>query len=254
VVVSKRGRILLADDEETFLRSTADLLREHGYACDCAKDSQVAISALAEEEYDLLISDINMPGNEQLEIFNEVNQKAYPLPIIVITGYPSVQTAVGTFRLSALDYLQKPLDIPEFITLVEKALKRERLLRTVRKTHEELKALVGTMESLEEIGRLPGRGEMNGHFASCLGAYLNQAVTHLVTVSTGLQTALGALKNGKEKLGERDLFEVLCPKCQKYREGLYQTVEVLIKTKGAFKSKDLGELRRKTEVLLKSLH
>jgi len=110
------------------------------------------------------------------------------------------------------------------------------------------------MESLEEVGRLPGREEMSGHFASCLGAYLNQAVTQLVTVSTGLQAALGGLKKGQEKLGERDLFEALCPNCQKYREGLYQTVEVLIKTKGAFKSKDLGELRRKTEVLLKSLH
>ncbi len=59
------AKILLADDEQTFLHSTADLLRDQGYECDCAMDAEEASALMQRTEYDLLISDINMPGNGQ---------------------------------------------------------------------------------------------------------------------------------------------------------------------------------------------
>jgi len=69
------GKVLLAEDEETFLQSTADLLREEGSHCDGAKDLKTARECLAAQEYDLLISDINIPGNGQFEFLKDVYQQ-----------------------------------------------------------------------------------------------------------------------------------------------------------------------------------
>jgi len=62
------GRVLVADDEETFLFSTADLLRREGFECDCVRNAADASLLLGEKEYDVLIADIRMPGNSKLEL------------------------------------------------------------------------------------------------------------------------------------------------------------------------------------------
>ena len=61
--MTQPGRILVADDEETFAESTADLLRREGYQCDTAREASIAATLLAGSQYDLLIADIRMPGN-----------------------------------------------------------------------------------------------------------------------------------------------------------------------------------------------
>ena len=61
-----RGRILLADDEETFLSSTADLLRKEGFECDTVQDGASALARASENNYDLLVTDLEMPGNADL--------------------------------------------------------------------------------------------------------------------------------------------------------------------------------------------
>jgi DNA-binding response OmpR family regulator len=66
------GRILLADDEKNFLEAHADLLREEGYVCDCAADADTAKKLLMRSEYDLLIADIKMPGNNELELIESL--------------------------------------------------------------------------------------------------------------------------------------------------------------------------------------
>lgn len=244
------AKILLADDEHTFLHSTADLLRDQGYECDCALDAQEASALLHQTEYDLLISDINMPGNGQLEFLNSVQSDQSGLPVIVITGYPSVETAVQSFRLSAVDYLQKPFDIDELLGLIDPAVEKGQWARKVRKTKEEMHSLIGTLESLESVGSnyRSHSQEKPGSFA--VSAYLDQAVSHLVTVSSGLKSTIDKIKNGQ--VGEEPELNIggVCPRCQNYREVLYHTIQVLMRTKDAFKSKALGELRRQVEMVL----
>ncbi len=246
--MNERGRILIADDEETFLHSTMDLLREQGYGCRGVSDAPSALSILSAEEYDLLVCDINMPGNYRLEFLAQVTEESPELPVIVITGYPSVGTAVESFRLSAVDYLQKPLDFQQLETLVGQAVKRAQFMRTVRKTREEVTALVETMDSLEQMEKFQGRGK-NLSVSSGVHAYFDQTVSYLATVSSGLKSVFDVIKSGKGQVQE-ELEKTLCPKCHTFREGLHDTINVLNKTKTAFKSKDLGELRGRTEILL----
>jgi two-component system response regulator AtoC len=127
--MSNLGRILIADDEETFLESTADLLREEGYECDCAPDAQIATEMLNQKSYDLLIADIKMPGNHGLELIKEMPKIAETLTAILVTGYPSLNTAIMATRLSVAGYLLKPVVFEELLKLVHESVVRARAFR-----------------------------------------------------------------------------------------------------------------------------
>ena len=135
-------RILLADDEETFRRSTARLFEQEGYRCDCAVDSDEA-GRLLTKEHDVLISDIRMPGNMQFEFLRDVRSRFPMLPIVLVTGYPSVQTAVESLRLSFTDYLLKPVDWPDLRRAVGEAVKKTTMLRMTAALREEAKLALG---------------------------------------------------------------------------------------------------------------
>ena len=70
--MSDQGHILIADDEETFLHATAELLRQEGYTCDCVPDGASAAVWLRDGTYDVLIADIEMPGNQHLELIRDL--------------------------------------------------------------------------------------------------------------------------------------------------------------------------------------
>ena len=250
--MASSAKILLADDEKTFLHSTADLLRDQGYECDCALDANEASALLQQTEYDLLISDINMPGNGQLEFLNAVHDEQLGMPIIVMTGYPSVDTAVHSFRMSVFDYLQKPINFVELVGLIESAVKKGQFVRRVRKTKQEMTALIGTLEAIEAVETTRGASPGEDFRPLAISAYLDHAVGHLASVSIGLKTTIASIKQGGE--GEAPDFgaQGFCPHCQGYREVLYQTIQVLTKTKDAFKSKMLGDLRRQVESVLEN--
>jgi len=119
--VAELGRILLADDEETFLYSTCELLRRSGYRCDCAPNAATAAAMLREQKYDLLIADIKMPGNAELELIRDLPKLANGLPVILITGYPPIYgTAAMHFPVMA--YLIKPFDFSELLGVVNKSV------------------------------------------------------------------------------------------------------------------------------------
>jgi CheY-like chemotaxis protein len=250
--MTSSAKILLADDEKTFLYSTADLLRDQGYECDCAMDAKEAGALLQQSEYDLLISDINMPGNGQLEFLNAVHHDQLGMPIIVITGYPSVETAVHSFRMSVFDYLQKPVNIDELLGLIDSAVKKGKFVRRVRETKKEMTALIGTLEAIEDVETTRGVSPGGDFRPLAISAYLDHAVGHLASVSTGLKTTIDSIKQGGEVEGTDFNVPGICPRCQSYREVLYQTIQVLTKTKDAFKSKMLGDLRRQVEAVLEN--
>jgi two-component system response regulator HydG len=99
------NRILIADDEPLFLHTTAALLRKEGFDCTCAASGIAALEALANEKIDLVLSDLNMPGNVKLELLKEGRSKWPEIPLIVVTGAPSLPTAIEVRRFYPdLDY------------------------------------------------------------------------------------------------------------------------------------------------------
>jgi DNA-binding NtrC family response regulator len=134
--------ILIADDEETFLYSTADLLRKEGYHCDCAPDGQTAAKMLRKDDYDLLIADIRMPGNGDLELIRDLPRIAEGLPVILVTGYPSMTTALESFHLPVVAYLTKPVEWQELLASVKDNAQKASLSKMVRKVRRRRHHLV----------------------------------------------------------------------------------------------------------------
>ncbi|WP_442511175.1 sigma-54-dependent transcriptional regulator [Novipirellula sp. SH528] len=119
---SPLARILIADDEPLYLRTTGELLRKSGYECVCVADANAALEALRRERFDLVLSDLNMPGNLKLELLREERRHWSHIPLIVITGVPSVPTAIESIRLGIADYLLKPVSYEDLLVSVQRVL------------------------------------------------------------------------------------------------------------------------------------
>ena len=109
--------------------ATRAYLRQHGYECEVAPDGSVAADLLRTRTFDLLISDINMPGNRGLEFIESLPQVASGLPVILLTGFPSPQSAARSERLQVIAYLVKPPEPEQLLALVDKAVADYRVRR-----------------------------------------------------------------------------------------------------------------------------
>jgi len=119
---ASKGLILIADDDAAFRMATRAYLRQHGYECEVAPDATIAIELLRSLDPDLLISDINMHGNRGLELIEELPRIAAGLPVILLTGHPSSQSAARSERLHVVAYLIKPPQPEQLLSLVERAV------------------------------------------------------------------------------------------------------------------------------------
>lgn len=117
-------KILIADDDETFLLATTDLLRREGYECYYAPDAKTVIETLKSVKFDLLISDINMPGNNELELIKELPEIAEGLPVILITGSLYSDAQIQSLKPSVTACLSKPLDFEELLMHVRSSIGR----------------------------------------------------------------------------------------------------------------------------------
>ncbi len=114
----------MADDDETFLLATTDLLRREGYECYYAPDAKTVIETLKAVKFDLLISDINMPGNDGLELIKKLPEIAEGLPVILVSGgeYSDTQI-IQSLKPPVTACLNKPLDFEELLMHVRSSIK-----------------------------------------------------------------------------------------------------------------------------------
>jgi DNA-binding NtrC family response regulator len=119
-------RLLLADDEPLYLHTTAQLLQKAGYLCTCVSDAEAAITALRTQPFDLVLTDLNMPGNLKLELLRAGRQDWPDVPLIVVTGVPSLPTAIESVRLGIADYLIKPVKFEVLLQSVQRILAERR--------------------------------------------------------------------------------------------------------------------------------
>jgi len=128
--VQATQKILIADDEPLYLRTTGQLLRKAGYECVCVPDGDVALEKLRGERFDLILSDLNMPGNLKLELLRQGRTQFPHIPLIVITGVPSLPTAIEAVRLGIADYLLKPVKYEDLLVSVSRVLSQPNTIPT----------------------------------------------------------------------------------------------------------------------------
>lgn len=134
-------RILIVDDEREITEILADLLSED-YECLKAGSAEQAIDCLRDGEFQLVISDITMPGMSGLEMIPHVKQLNPDTVVVMISGMQTVESAIGALRLGAFDYLMKPFDLRQVEAVVKRALEYHELVVAKRRYENHLEELV----------------------------------------------------------------------------------------------------------------
>jgi DNA-binding NtrC family response regulator len=145
------ARILIADDDEVSCQLFAETLEAEGFHVDQVTSGDAALSRLRAESYDLLIIDVRMPGISGLDVTRVVHESHPALPIIVMTAFGSIETAVEAIHEGAFDFISKPMNLAELKKIVSRALSQRSLRR-----HSEKNANAGD-EIPTEHGKIIGK-------------------------------------------------------------------------------------------------
>lgn len=146
--------ILIVDDEENIRYSLRGGLEDEGHAVLLAGSGEEALQIVEKQDVDLVLLDIWMPGKDGLEVLEELKNNGSTLPVIIMTGHGSIDTAIRATRLGALDFVEKPLDLNKIIitinnTLHLKALEEENAL--LRMKTEKDDEIVGNSPAIRKL-------------------------------------------------------------------------------------------------------
>ncbi len=146
--------ILLVDDEPQILQMVSGLLQDEGYEVLTANDGENGVRLVREDNPDLVLLDIALPGMDGLEVLQELKRVAPTLPVIMISAYGSVENAVRATRLGAYDFIEKPPHADKILLTVRNALELARLAEENRRLR--LKAapgreIIGQSEAIRQL-------------------------------------------------------------------------------------------------------
>jgi len=117
----KGAKILLVDDEVVFTQNMSKLLDSRGYRVKAVNNGDSAIQLLDEEEFDVIVLDLKMPGMDGITTLKEIKKLGLFTETLVLTGHGSIETALEATKLGAYDYLSKPCEINELVEKIEGA-------------------------------------------------------------------------------------------------------------------------------------
>ena len=133
-----RARVLVVDDDAPMAEGLRVLLERDGHRVDTAASAEDAINLLREESFALVLSDVRMPGASGLDLLAEAKRIDANLPVVLLTGYATVQNAVEAIQKGAFDYIPKPFTLDEVRLVVRRALERRSLVEEVSYLRREL--------------------------------------------------------------------------------------------------------------------
>ncbi len=157
------ARLLVVDDEPTQREMLTSILERAGYRVSVAADGQEAVRRLEAQHFDLVLTDQKMPGMDGLELLDRARAQIPDLPVVLMTAYGSVSSAVEAMKRGAADYLTKPFERDELLLVLSKVLRHRRLEDEVAALHGVLRdryrlgGLIGSAPAMQEIFDLVGR-------------------------------------------------------------------------------------------------
>src|SRR2546426_1553157 len=122
------AKILLIEDDPGIVMTLRRVLKEEGHEVLVEKRGDSGLAVAREDSFDVVITDMKLPGLNGLELVRELHAAKPRLPIILMTAHGTTETAIQATKSGAYDYLLKPFEMPEFIELVEKALTSRRMM------------------------------------------------------------------------------------------------------------------------------
>jgi DNA-binding NtrC family response regulator len=122
------ARILIIEDDNSVASALQDLLRAEGFEVEMQTDSAAGLAAALSGTHDVVVTDLQMPGVSGLQIIEQLQAAKPHLPVILITAFHTTEVAIRAIKLGAYDYLLKPIDPSEFLSILKRALESTRLL------------------------------------------------------------------------------------------------------------------------------
>jgi two-component system response regulator AtoC len=199
-----QASILVVDDDHIILDSLCEYLRLEGYRVSAAASFNEAVEALDEAHYDLVISDISLPGGDGFELLHVIKKKAPQTVTIMMTGYGTIESAVEAIKMGAYDYLTKPIVDEDILLCVQRALTQQMLLRENHELRERLDMKYG-------LGSLVGNDYRMVKVYDLIEAVAASKVTVLIQGESGTGKSLVAHVIHQQS-GRRDkpFIEVSC--------------------------------------------
>ena len=151
-------RLLLVEDEPNMARTLAKNLERAGYSVDHAPHGEAALGRLADDTFDVVVTDLKMPVMDGMALLRAMHERGVGTPAVVLTGFGTIESAVEAMKLGAVDYLIKDARPQEILLTIERVLRVEALRRE-------------NVELRRAIGRLGGFGELIGESAAVRNVY-----------------------------------------------------------------------------------
>jgi two-component system response regulator AtoC len=133
-------RVLIVDDEQNLRHMLQTLLRREGYEPVGVPSVESALKELSDRPYDIVITDLRMPGQSGLDLVDEIRRRNLGATVVVMTAYGSRDIAIEAMKHGAYDYISKPFEADEIVLLLRKAEERERLFRENQSLHKQIRA------------------------------------------------------------------------------------------------------------------
>ncbi|WP_437293923.1 sigma-54-dependent transcriptional regulator [Sorangium sp. So ce426] len=230
------SRVLVVDDEASARSGLEKLLRQEGYTVDAAADGVEAVEVAAERPPDVVITDLKMPRMDGVALLGKLREQDPALPVIVVTAFGDVTSAVLAMRAGAEDYLTKPVDFDALLLTLERALERsalrveaENLRRQLRERQGEgVEGLIGTSPAMQKVYRMARQ---------VAGA----RATVLITGESG--TGKGELARAIHAKGSRAKGPFVTLHCAALAESLLES-ELFGHERGAFTGADKRRIGR----------
>ena len=222
------SRILVVDNEKSMREMLSIALKKEGYAVETARNGEVAVEMIEGENYDVVITDINMPRSNGIDVLDAVNRLHPQTPVIMMTGYASAETAVETMKKGAYDYITKPFNMDDFKLVIRNASEKKQLT-------EENKYLKTALKDKYQFGNILGKN-----------AGMKKVFDYIEKVSNSNATVLilGESGTGKELVAKalhynssRKNYPFVSINCGAMPENLLES-ELFGHEKGAFTSAD----------------
>ncbi|WP_087023250.1 nitrogen regulation protein NR(I) [Thaumasiovibrio subtropicus] len=155
-----RGIVWVVDDDSSIRWVLEKTLSAANILCETFADADSAIDALERSVPDVLVSDIRMPGTDGLSLLKHLQSQYPTLPVIIMTAHSDLDAAVNAYQRGAFEYLPKPFDIDEALTLVERALTHSQEQKRQQQPNKDEKAapeIIGEAPAMQEVFRAIGR-------------------------------------------------------------------------------------------------
>jgi len=149
--------VWIVDDDRSIRWVFEKALEREGIACSAFSSAQDALDALHDQVPEVLVSDIRMPGPSGLELLQTVKAQHPSVPVIVMTAYSDLESAVAAFHGGAYEYLPKPFDVDQAVDLIRRALDERRRDQAAVEPTEQAPEILGQAQAMQEVFRAIGR-------------------------------------------------------------------------------------------------